>query len=112
LEEVLAAIWGRLIEMKDVGVFDHFFEVGGHSLLAARLLDQSSTRRACRRRCPCSFADDTIAGLARTLRERRPEPIVTRHVPDLRARHPRGVRRTLAQPHAASASTADNSRPL
>jgi hypothetical protein len=39
LEGTLARIWGEVLGDDEVGVFDHFFEIGGHSLLAARLCD-------------------------------------------------------------------------
>ncbi|MGP3983829.1 amino acid adenylation domain-containing protein [Streptomyces sp. KR80] len=35
--EALAAIWGDLMEIDDVGVDDDFFELGGHSLMATRI---------------------------------------------------------------------------
>ncbi|MEP7010069.1 MAG: amino acid adenylation domain-containing protein [Acidobacteriota bacterium] len=36
-EEVLAGIWAELLGLERVGAADHFFEIGGHSLLAMRL---------------------------------------------------------------------------
>ncbi|GGP83993.1 non-ribosomal peptide synthetase [Streptomyces melanogenes] len=38
LEEELAEIWGELLGVVRVGVHDNFFDIGGHSLLAARLV--------------------------------------------------------------------------
>ena len=38
IEEQLAAIWAELLELERVGRQDHFFEMGGHSLLAMRLI--------------------------------------------------------------------------
>ncbi|HEX2094684.1 MAG TPA: amino acid adenylation domain-containing protein, partial [Longimicrobiaceae bacterium] len=38
LEEVLAAMWAEVIGVERVGMRDNFFEVGGHSLLAARVV--------------------------------------------------------------------------
>ncbi|WP_188189738.1 non-ribosomal peptide synthetase [Nonomuraea sp. SYSU D8015] len=37
-ESVLAAVWQRVIGVRDVRRSDNFFEVGGHSLLAARVV--------------------------------------------------------------------------
>jgi acyl carrier protein len=37
VEESIAGIWRELLNMKNVGVNDSFFEVGGHSLLLVRL---------------------------------------------------------------------------
>jgi amino acid adenylation domain-containing protein/non-ribosomal peptide synthase protein (TIGR01720 family) len=42
-EEKLASIWQALLDLDEVGVNDDFFDVGGHSLLAIRLI--SSIRR-------------------------------------------------------------------
>ena len=42
-EEKLAAIWQELLGLEQVGVNDNFFEIGGHSLLAMRVI--SSIRR-------------------------------------------------------------------
>ena len=39
-EQVLVRIWEKLLDVQEVGVFDRFFEIGGHSLLAARLVDE------------------------------------------------------------------------
>ncbi|HEU4883028.1 MAG TPA: condensation domain-containing protein, partial [Longimicrobium sp.] len=43
-EQALAEIWGEVLGVERVGRHDHFFEVGGHSLLAVRLI--SRVRRA------------------------------------------------------------------
>lgn len=37
-EERLQAIWERLLGIKGIGVHDHFFEIGGHSLTAIQLM--------------------------------------------------------------------------
>jgi hypothetical protein len=40
LERVLACIWCEVLDLERVGVFDDFYEVGGHSLLAMGLSSQ------------------------------------------------------------------------
>jgi len=40
----LAKIWRELLHMPDIGPMDNYFEVGGSSLLAARLFDQIEKR--------------------------------------------------------------------
>ena len=39
-EEILQQIWQRVLGLASVGVKDNFFEIGGHSLLAVRLLTE------------------------------------------------------------------------
>ncbi len=40
LEQVLAGIWRDVLRVPDVGAFDHFFDLGGHSLAATRVVTQ------------------------------------------------------------------------
>ncbi|NKI72803.1 amino acid adenylation domain-containing protein, partial [Collimonas pratensis] len=37
-ENVLAKIWGEILQLDKIGIQDDFFELGGHSLLAVRLI--------------------------------------------------------------------------
>ena len=69
-EHLLARIWGRLLDRESVGVFDHFFELGGHSLMAAQLCAEIERETGLDVPLTALFADDTIAGLARALRDR------------------------------------------
>jgi acyl carrier protein len=40
LEEALAGLWAEVLNAKEVGIHDNFFEVGGHSLLATQLISR------------------------------------------------------------------------
>src|SRR5262249_36402091 len=40
LEEALVVIWSEILDLERVGIDDNFFEIGGHSLLAARLISR------------------------------------------------------------------------
>ena len=78
-EGVLVRIWEDLLGITGIGVFDHFFEIGGHSLLAARLVDTIELETGLSVPLTALFADDTIDGLARALRDGAPDanaPIV------------------------------------
>ena len=72
LEEVLLRIWQELLGDNEIGVLDHFFDVGGHSLLAARLVDAIEQETGVAIPLTAMFADDTVAGLAAALREGAP----------------------------------------
>ncbi|MEM7351562.1 MAG: amino acid adenylation domain-containing protein [Acidobacteriota bacterium] len=39
-EEVVAGIWSEVLEIDDVGVEDNFFDLGGHSLMATRVVSR------------------------------------------------------------------------
>ncbi len=52
-EEVLMGIWAEVLESRRFGVTDDFFSVGGHSLLAAELVDRIN--RTCRTTVPMSL---------------------------------------------------------
>src|SRR6185437_11800031 len=40
VHQQLVQIWEELLEVRPIGISDNFFEAGGHSLLAVRLLDR------------------------------------------------------------------------
>ncbi|HZF09879.1 MAG TPA: non-ribosomal peptide synthase/polyketide synthase [Thermoanaerobaculia bacterium] len=71
VEEILAAIWGELLGVTQVGPEDDFFALGGHSLLATRLT--SRVRETFDIDLPLRqvFDVSTLSGLARAVAERR-----------------------------------------
>ena len=71
-EGVLLRIWENVLGTTGLGVLDRFFEVGGHSLLAAKLVDAVERETGCAVPLTAMFADDTVAGMARVLREGSP----------------------------------------
>lgn len=68
-EGVLARIFGEVLGVRGVGVFDRFFEIGGHSLSAARLVDAIERETGLALPLTALFADDTVDGVARVLRD-------------------------------------------
>jgi acyl carrier protein len=40
IEELLVEIWSEILKIERIGVFDNFFEMGGHSLTAIRLVSR------------------------------------------------------------------------
>jgi hypothetical protein len=68
-ETLLAQIWQEALQVEMVGVDDNFFEMGGHSLLAGRVI--SLLQQITGRLLPLSalFAHPTVAQLAALLKE-------------------------------------------
>ncbi|MEM9291607.1 MAG: SDR family NAD(P)-dependent oxidoreductase [Acidobacteriota bacterium] len=67
LEEQLAAIWRGLLGLSSVGVEDGFFDLGGDSLLATRLLTQVSETFSVRLGLKDIFEGPTIGAMARRI---------------------------------------------
>jgi amino acid adenylation domain-containing protein len=44
VEQQLAEIWGKVLKLKQVGIYDNFFELGGHSLLAVSVVVEAKKR--------------------------------------------------------------------
>jgi acyl carrier protein len=68
-ESKVAEIWGEVLELDAIGVNDNFFRLGGHSLMAARVLSRVS--RAFDVRLPLTgfFQRPTVAGVAQFIDE-------------------------------------------
>lgn len=69
IESLLSAIWQEILDYSPVGIDDHFFEHGGHSLKATRLTAQ--IQQTCDVTVPLGqvFRCPTIRGLAVVIRE-------------------------------------------
>ena len=67
IEERLVAIWREVLGLDRVGVTDNFFTLGGHSLIATRIV--SRVRESFKLEVPLRslFVTPTIGGLAETL---------------------------------------------
>lgn len=67
VEEVLASIWANLLKVERVGIWDNFFDLGGHSLLTTQLI--SRVRQTFRVEISLRdlFAEPTLAHLSKIL---------------------------------------------
>lgn len=66
-EKQLAALWQDVLGIESVGVEDHFFEIGGHSLLAVRLLTRIEKEFGSTLSLSTLFSAPTIAHQAELL---------------------------------------------
>jgi amino acid adenylation domain-containing protein len=64
VQEAVAAVWKDVLGLESVGAHDNFFDLGGHSMLAARLLGRLHERFAVDVPLRSLFQQPTVAGLA------------------------------------------------
>ena len=77
-EKLLVGIWSDLLHLPAVGIDDNFFEIGGHSLLAAQLIAQVQSATGRKIAVSSVFRAPTIRAFAKLLREdslAEPDPI-------------------------------------
>jgi len=70
LEKSLADIWSEILGLERVGVEDNFFDLGGHSLTATRVISQIRERLYMEIPLRELFNFPTVAGLARRIKLR------------------------------------------
>ena len=66
-EQQLAEIWERVLGLSPLGVQDDFFDIGGHSLLAVRLVSEIEAKMTTRIPLTTLFQVRTIENLARVV---------------------------------------------
>jgi amino acid adenylation domain-containing protein len=64
IEEMLAAIWSQTLRLEKVGIHDNFFNIGGHSLLAAQVISRVHDTFKVELPLRVFFETPTIAALA------------------------------------------------
>ncbi|WP_040497635.1 condensation domain-containing protein, partial [Fulvivirga imtechensis] len=68
MEYLLADLWEEVLDRKKIGIHDNFFDLGGHSLKATRLVSAIYQRVQLQLDIGVIFRQPTIAGLADELR--------------------------------------------
>ncbi|WP_343745933.1 non-ribosomal peptide synthase/polyketide synthase [Chitinophaga sp.] len=71
VQQGLAAIWQKLLEVEQIGLHDDFFALGGHSLLAIRLISAIRKQLQLEVTIGDVFDHPTIGGLATLLESRK-----------------------------------------
>lgn len=75
MEETLAEIWGEVLELQKVGVYDNFFDLGGNSLLLGSVRAKLEDRFGQQLFMTEMFQYPNIASLAAYLRQKSGETI-------------------------------------
>ena len=91
IEQVLWEIWRAVLRRSSIGVHDDFFEVGGHSLLAAQIVSRARQMLQVELPLRAIFETPTIAGMARRIEELRARPsawVPEPPIPALSREHP------------------------
>src|SRR5262249_19479416 len=71
VEEVILAIWARVLRLNSIDVNDNFFELGGHSLLATQVISRLQRTLAVEIPQRTIFEEPTITGLAKRVAQLR-----------------------------------------
>ncbi|GIP23192.1 non-ribosomal peptide synthetase [Paenibacillus sp. J22TS3] len=74
IEKQIAQVWGEVLHTSNFGVTDNFFDLGGHSLLLAKVLDQLNQQFGDRLTLISLFKYPTIRSLAAYLNEETDDP--------------------------------------
>ncbi|MCP5053181.1 MAG: hypothetical protein GY940_38810, partial [bacterium] len=70
IETTLVNIWQEVLGIERIGIKDHFFQLGGHSLTAARAASRIYKELSVRISFRDIFETPTIAGLARLVKQK------------------------------------------
>nr|WP_080410263.1 non-ribosomal peptide synthetase [Burkholderia ubonensis] len=91
LENAIARIWAELVGVERVGRHDHFFELGGNSLLAVQCMSRLRQITKMELALSTLFAQPVLSELARKLSERDVQPALvdeSQACPAMRTRTP------------------------
>ena len=69
LEQAVARIWSEVLDLERVGLHDDFFDLGGHSLMATRVVARVRTVFGIELRLRTLFEAPTVAGLGLVIAE-------------------------------------------
>jgi len=73
VEQTLTSLWAQVLDLKTVGVHDNFFDLGGHSLMAMRLIARVQKSFRVKLSLWGLFESPTIAGMAADIERAKDE---------------------------------------
>ena len=84
VEQQLVTIWQHILNKKQVGIFDNFFHLGGHSLRAIRLISAIKQELLVEIKINEIFSQPTISALAKTIGTRKNiHPTILQPIPTI-----------------------------
>lgn len=66
-EKIIHSIWSKVLKKENISIYDNFFEIGGNSLLALRLINDINTTLAASLSVQIIFESSTIEKLAQKI---------------------------------------------
>jgi amino acid adenylation domain-containing protein/non-ribosomal peptide synthase protein (TIGR01720 family) len=82
LETLIAEVWQEVLQVNKVGIYDHFFEIGGHSLLIVQVQAKLQDKLGLEIPMVELFEHPTIHALAQHLSKKKGIPLVTQQIPE------------------------------
>jgi acyl carrier protein len=70
-EKTIASIWADVLNLKQIGIYDDFFDLGNHSTLAIELIDRIRETFAIDLSLRALFEVPTVAGMATAVGQRK-----------------------------------------
>ncbi|NCR78513.1 MAG: amino acid adenylation domain-containing protein [Microcystis aeruginosa K13-05] len=81
-EKIVAEIWQDVLGLKQISIFDNFFDLGGHSLKAAQVISRLREQLAINIPLNYLFSEPTVAGLSSNLDLNLSDEIESDQIPD------------------------------
>jgi amino acid adenylation domain-containing protein len=79
IEQQLADLWGKILDLEQIGIDDNFFELGGTSLLGAQVLEQIEQQMGVVVRAVKLYQYPTVHALAQYLTQEKNQPHLRRN---------------------------------
>ncbi|QYX31924.1 non-ribosomal peptide synthetase [Sphaerospermopsis torques-reginae] len=90
VEAQLAQLWSTVLEHQEIGIHDNFFDLGGHSLLVIKLLNNIQEMFGQKLTLSSLFQNPTIAQLAEQISNKESNKEVQKAHPDVLLFQPQG----------------------